>query len=386
VTSTPGQYQGWYRITGATGYDIYKSNRNDSLYGRDRTQMPLTENYYTIETLGGTATSYQWSIDEDNSPTYASLGSDVTNATVELKFKESVLNKYFSSKIADTIFLQCTVTDNGGTYILPRKITVGDWDECSPIAGLLDAEGNRYKVSKFGNVCWMTENLRSTYTMQGTQKQELSEDKNILNDYNAVSNYYPNANKEILKTKPEYGLLYTWGAANIGTETTEATNAFLNKTSDRQGICPEGWVIPSDYDWNLLEKEIATNPEPYTDAAPEVTPLEWDTDYEIMSGWRPDGLNPTGDGWGRSMKSPTAVTATPNGVSKTDGTGFDVLLVGSVEGGTAANYGTYTAFWSGSAGSTTGAWRRTLGGGYSGANRGITGNRGYSFSVRCKKI
>jgi hypothetical protein len=40
--------------------------------------------------------------------------------------------------------LQCDVYDSHETYQLQRKITVGDRDECSPAAGLEDAEGNFY--------------------------------------------------------------------------------------------------------------------------------------------------------------------------------------------------------------------------------------------------
>jgi uncharacterized protein (TIGR02145 family) len=304
---------------------------------------------------------------------------------VELKFSNSILtssdlvNKPTTAK---TFVLQCEVMDGPATYTLKKRITVGDRDECSPAAGLTDDEGNEYTVSKFGGVCWMTQNLRSTYTMQGNLKQAITKDKNESNDYNAISYYYPGASEATFNNNPEYGLLYTWGAANIGTATTEAVNAFPGRSSDRQGICPDGWVIPSDYDFNQLEKEIATHPELYSS---QTTPFAWDEMYEGITGWRPGEGNSIPEWWGRSMKSPTPVTTTvTNGVSNTDGTGFNALLVGSLDGGNASAYGTYTLFWSGSAGSATVAWRRSLLNSNSGALRN-TYNKYYSFSVRCKK-
>jgi uncharacterized protein (TIGR02145 family) len=85
------------------------------------------------------------------------------------------------------------------------------------------------------------------------------------------------------------------------------------------------------------------------------------------------------------MKSPTPVTTTAtNGVSNTDGTGFNALLVGSLDSGYANVYGTNTYLWSGSAGSATVAWRWYLIGSFSGAAR-TNSNKYYSFSVRCKK-
>jgi uncharacterized protein (TIGR02145 family) len=111
--------------------------------------------------------------------------------------------------------------------------------------------------------------------------------------------------------------------------------------------------------------------------------------YEGITGWRPGEGNTVLTGWGRSMKSPTKVitgstVAATNGASKEDGTGFNALLVGNLDGGNANNYGTYTIFWSGSAGSATVAWRRNLNYSQSGATRSAV-NKYYSFSVRCKK-
>jgi uncharacterized protein (TIGR02145 family) len=259
---------------------------------------------------------------------------------------------------------------------------VGDRDECSPIAKLLDAEGNDYTVSKFGGVCWMTQNLRSTYTMQGNLKQAIPEDKNKINDNNAVSYYYPGANEATFNSHPEYGLLYTWGAANIGTASTEAVNAFPNKSSDRQGICPDGWVIPSDYDFNQLEKEIASHPDLYST---QTTPFTWNEMYESIADWRPGSGNNVTEWWGQTMKSPIKVNNTTTyGVSKEDGTGFNTLIVGLLEGGYANLYGTHTYFWSGSASSATAAWRRYLYVNNSGVNR-LAFNKYYLISVRCKK-
>jgi uncharacterized protein (TIGR02145 family) len=328
--------------------------------------------------MEGSTITYNWEIVRNNADNHASLGK-ADSSTVELIFDKDILNKgalVGNPGVADTIVLQCTVNDGLENYVLQRTITVGDRDECSPAAGLLDAEGNSYTVSRFGGVCWMTQNLRSKWTKQGSQVQRILEGTNEFNDPNAVVYYYPNGNTN---SPPEYGFLYTWGAANIGTATTEATDAFLGKTSDRQGICPEGWTLPSDYDWNQLEKEIATNPGKYTDDA--VAPYLWDSSYETNSGWRPL----ENFGWGRTMKSNTKVTTTTtNGVSTNDGTGFNALLVGYLESVKGLGFGWYTAFLSSSAGDSTTAWFRRLENTYSSVNRTII-NKYYLFSVRCKK-
>jgi uncharacterized protein (TIGR02145 family) len=393
--SAAGKYQGWYRLTGPTGYDIFKTPYGNSVNGRDgeRTEMKLS-NVYTVETVAGIegTTTYDWTIVRNEIGALVSLGTPTNKSTVELIFNNGILTKdnlVNNPGVADTIVLQCTVNDGRQYYELRRTITVGDRDECSPVAGLLDAEGNRYTVSKFGGVCWMTQNLRSTWTRQGSQKQEIPKGYNESNDPKAVVYHYPDT-YTAENLPDEYGFLYTWGAANIGTATTEDTNAFFGTTSDRQGICPDGWTLPSDYDWNQLEREIATNQGKYADG--EITSCTWDSSYENNTGWRPGEGNSSSKWWGRTMKSNTKVknangdnVATyPNGVSKTDGTGFNVLLVGARESGSGATFGSYAHFWSSSAGSATAAWRRYLDSGSSGVVR-YTTTKGYLYSVRCKK-
>ncbi|MDR1631285.1 MAG: fibrobacter succinogenes major paralogous domain-containing protein, partial [Dysgonamonadaceae bacterium] len=155
-------------------------------------------------------------------------------------------------------------------------------------------------------------------------------------------------------------------------------------TSNRQGICPDGWTLPSDYDWNQLEKAIATNPGLYSTESDTMTSAAWDSKYENQTDWRPSSGNMNTTFWGRRMKSLTAVSGVTNGMSKTDGTGFNALLVGYFDSGKGAVFGTYTGIWSSSAGSATAAWRRDLFNGTSGAGRN-THSKYDLFSVRCKK-
>jgi uncharacterized protein (TIGR02145 family) len=396
MLSDTGKYQGWYRLTGPTGYDIKQTQYDtaqvnpDYTKGRsnERTPMSTSGNYYTVETVAGmegSTITYNWEIVRNNTENHAYLGNRQDSSTVELIFGNGILSKAAlvgKPRAADTIVLQCSVYDGIETYELQRTITVGDRDECSPTAGLLDAEGNSYTVSRFGGVCWMTQNLRSTWTKQGNQVQIIPEGTNVDNSSNAVIYYYPNGNN--INSPDQYGLLYTWGAANIGTVTTEATDAFRNTTSDRQGICPDGWTLPSDYDWNQLEKEIAINPRLYS---PENTTLDpaWKSEYESATVWRPGSSGTTPPWWGRRMKSPTAVSGAgaTGGVSNTDGTGFNALLVG-YHGSTSNSFGVYTFFHSSSVSDATNAWRRYLHNTVPGAGRD-PGGKSSMISVRCKK-
>jgi uncharacterized protein (TIGR02145 family) len=262
-------------------------------------------------------------------------------------------------------------------------------------------EGNKYTVYRFGDSgCWMTQNLRSTKTKQNGIEVFVPEDKNATN-LNISAWYYPNGDdgRDVGlgtdKSHPEYGLLYSWPAANIGTEAAESVDEFKvsateGRNSDRQGICPAGWVVPSDWDWSMLEKEIATNPQYYSSKPDPYTNLDNSVFYGTNSiEWRPGtGRNDNIDNtyWGAKIKSPTTVGNTTNayGFSDIDGTGFNALLVGNLNTGNPAAFGTNTSFWSSSSGSSTVAWRRNLTSGSSGSVRN-TNAKYYFFSVRCKK-
>jgi uncharacterized protein (TIGR02145 family) len=241
----------------------------------------------------------------------------------------------------------------------------------------------------------MTSNLRSTYTLHNGIKQEVPEVAN-LGTQNYAAYYYVNGEDGKIadngvSTNPTWGLLYSWAAANVGTSPTEGSDAFYQAPnglpSDRQGICPAGWVVPSDWDQALLEKEIATNPQKYssqTNAYVDAGTFDFYTGHD---NWRPATGSADLTFWGRQMKSTTAVTSTnPNGASIAleDGRGFNALLVGFLSGGVASNYGTYSFIWSSSSIVNTAARSRGLASVEGGVLR-YAGGKPFLFSVRCKK-
>jgi uncharacterized protein (TIGR02145 family) len=183
--------------------------------------------------------------------------------------------------------------------------------DCSSVT---DAEGNTYLAAKFGVAgCWMTQNLRSTYTWHESTKQEIPKGDNSTN-LNQPFYYYPNASATL--SNPTYGALYTWAAANIGVSAEDTETNPVN----RQGICPAGWHLPSDFEWNQLEQVIAES------AA---------------------NVYATTGAQGRKMKSTTPVdTYATNGTScDAKDNGFDAKLVGFMNIGNPILYGEATFYW-----------------------------------------
>lgn len=186
--------------------------------------------------------------------------------------------------------------------------------------GVYDAEGNFYTARRFGEAgCWMTQNLRSTKSP----------------DNNDISFYYPGGKQTLLNQQPEYGLLYTWETAVNGTMASDTisksgvagTEGKVSSTV--QGICPKGWVVPSDKDWSDLEKEICRYPTRYS---MKTAVSGWQEQWRYTIGARPSFFNPNAHGYAMmSARNPKEEENTREGESKISPEGFDLLLAGYQE-------------------------------------------------------
>ncbi|MDR1373019.1 MAG: fibrobacter succinogenes major paralogous domain-containing protein [Dysgonamonadaceae bacterium] len=272
----------------------------------------------------------------------------------------------------------CVETWNGTEWILacacPQSVTDGQ---------------NTYSVGYFGAAgCWMTENLRTKTKSYGGGIADLSEnpgESTTAPYYSYPTEGYGSPTDAKFTAHPEYGLLYNWVAASgrTGVSTADVDGVGSAPDTDatkHQGICPDGWHLPSDYEWNRLDKEIANASLNSNKYGIENTTLQWDDSW-YTNDYRGDH--------GKIMKSSTAVAGTnildPVGYSNTPANnGFNALLVGYVEGGSADDYGSKALFWSSSSGVTGNAWFRIVLEGDAGVGRYEFGNV-FLFSVRCKK-
>ncbi len=109
---------------------------------------------------------------------------------------------------------------------------------------VLDVEGNSYKTIKIGNQWWMAENLRVTKYSNGTEI-ELVEDENDWSNLTINDKAYCYLNNTPSYNYP-FGVLYTWAAAMNG------DNSSTNNPSGVQGVCPDGWHLPSVNEWTEL--------------------------------------------------------------------------------------------------------------------------------------
>ena len=112
-----------------------------------------------------------------------------------------------------------------------------------------DADGNNYSVVQIGSQWWMAENLNAGIYVSVTTPQ-VSGTKFCM-DVNGQAD--PNC---------PMGGLYEWANLMQGSLQCNGTGA---PPDDRcatpvKGLCPDGWHIPSHYEWTTLENNAGSNP------------------------------------------------------------------------------------------------------------------------------
>ena len=134
-----------------------------------------------------------------------------------------------------------TITRNGrdvtGSYsVTPVNGTLTVFNaniECEGVT----YQGHDYPAVQIGNQCWLAENLRNT--VYGP------EETTAIENFAAFNNDPANMEK--------FGYLYTWySAVGVEENNNAAVPETLEGTSLVQGICPEGWVVPSQTDFDIL--------------------------------------------------------------------------------------------------------------------------------------
>jgi len=125
-----------------------------------------------------------------------------------------------------TVYNKCGgITYNPSTQYCKYGTTVMEY-------GFLTYQGKNYKTVEIGTQTWMAENLN--YAAVGSK----CGDDSGLKDSNTT-------------TCNTYGRLYDWATA-MGIDAKYNNQLWDGSDVKRQGICPSGWHIPSDDDWDTL--------------------------------------------------------------------------------------------------------------------------------------
>ncbi len=323
-----------------------------------------------------------------------------------------------------------------GLYVWDGGEWVRTMNNDSPLVSTFvdPRDGEIYRYARFGTAgTWMVENLR-TKRLPGSNT-DIPFHTGLFNPEEPAMGY-PSETDWTLSTSydenPKMGMLYNWYAATNTTEATAPGNIDQGQLSANatpgneeveitgpdsspgnpykfvKGICPDGWHLPSDREWNELEKHIYENAQLYSDyTAEEVqawntkTPWQpaWDFGMEDGFGNPLPGFNwrgvPEGDpnGHGYAMMAPCSPKGRTLGVSKSASQGgFFALLVGIVKSASPLYWAEGTLFWTSSSAIDPkvsvhkSAWYRNV----HNFERGVKvlryqNTRTHLVSVRCKK-
>ena len=122
---------------------------------------------------------------------------------------------------------------------------VVNYQPCPSAPIVTDIDGNYYNTLQFGQQCWMRENLRTTHYADGSPVPAGGE-LSYTNPH-----YYVNSSVDATL----YGYYYNWPAVMHGASSSNAN------PSGVQGVCPDGWHLPSDAEWTQLTNYISSQSE-----------------------------------------------------------------------------------------------------------------------------
>lgn len=200
-----------------------------------------------------------------------------------------------------------------------------------------DRDGQTYKTVIIGTQMWMAENLNYDYN-EGTAKSYCYNDED--------------SNCKVT------GRLYQWSAAmDSAAVFSDAGKGCgygkeCSPSGTIRGVCPEGWHLPSNDDWNTLWTAIGGTSTAGTFTA--------GTKLKSASGWYSNG----------------------NGE---DAYGFSVLPAGRrYNDGSFCDQGGNASFWSSSENSSSYAWGWRFNDGDADVGQ-FNDYKSYGFSVRCLK-
>ena len=203
-------------------------------------------------------------------------------------------------------------------------------DRPKPSADVTDIDGNVYKTVQIGRQVWMAENLRTTRYRNGEDIPYARTDGAWTTEIVGMRCAYEHDDA----LADRYGQLYNFYAVQ-----------------DERGLCPSGWHVPSDEEWNELEGALGLS----------------SVDAKQRGDRGIHGAAMKSEAWDGTNSS--GFSALPGGLR------FDNL-------GFFNNGGSLGNWWSSSAGGADGAWYRGLSSDVGGVHRGSSYPRA-GFSVRC---
>lgn len=151
----------------------------------------------------------------------------VKGITQEYNFKFKIINVADSRTYVPVKLTSQTKSNN--EVINSKKPLI------SEVGITADIDGNQYPIFQIGSKMWMSGNLKVTRFNNGDQITEIISDNKWSNTRKTAWSMYDNS----LKYGKTLGYLYNG-----------------NAVVDERNICPSGWHVPTDSDWENLIKTL----------------------------------------------------------------------------------------------------------------------------------
>lgn len=194
-----------------------------------------------------------------------------------------------------------TVSNALGENSITIQNAVTIYGPCAGVPEVVDIDGNQYKTVQIGDQCWMAENLAVSRYPDGTEIpyiEKTSAWSNLENNNEEDAYCYYHNTQSF-----GYGALYTYGAASA--------KGWLHQNQEYQGICPDGWHLPNDEEWKILEGAADTHFNPGNSVFDLTSWRGFDTGKQLksVSGWYSK----------RNGENRSGFTALPGGMREENG-------------------------------------------------------------------
>ena len=185
--------------------------------------------------------------EECNDEAISSDGNAESNGSSRSSSSEKNAVSSSSEKLSETSSSSADkMESSSNSEFLATPCKTETEDNCEYGTVLDDRNGQVYKTVKIGDQWWMAENLNYAYIGVSYNCGGYTSDSTSWCYDNNASNC------------TKYGRLYTWAAAMDSAGTWSANGkgcgygTDCSPTDAVRGICPSGWHLPSNDEWNAL--------------------------------------------------------------------------------------------------------------------------------------
>ena len=200
-----------------------------------------------------------------------------------------------------TYYVRAYATNSAGTAYGEQLSFTTQLPFYCGIDTLTDYDDNVYHTVEIGQQCWIKENLRTIHYADGSiipVGTELSQ--------TTAYRYYPNDNSADV---PIHGYLYNCTAVMHGAASSNAN------PSGVQGICPDGWHVPSEAELNQLINFVSSQSQYGCggDTSNIVKALSSNTEWDFCT-----GVNACFANYNQPLNNATGFSAIPIGFVGSD--------------------------------------------------------------------